>query len=116
YAGVSLTRSIGHKSADGDTYMDLWALPAGTQPATGANNVVVTFSGASCTGGGSWSVHSGVFSAKGVNQNTTFTSTAVNDDGNVLGTTASVTLPSSGTHDLVVDFVCSGTANNTTTQ
>lgn len=115
YAGTSLTKTSSRKSADGYTYMDIWALPAGTQPTSGSNNVVVTFNSSGCSSG-VYSFHSAAISATHVNQATTFTNYVLNDDGNTLMTSASLTLPSSGVYDLVVSYVCQGTSVGSTAQ
>lgn len=110
YAGVPLTQVTHHflygGSIYGGTYMDLWALPAGTQPATGTNNVVVTF-----PAGSSISYHSAAYSATGVDQTTTFRSYGANDG---VGVTATLIMPTSNPQDLVVDMVCQGAGVNST--
>jgi fibronectin-binding autotransporter adhesin len=108
YAGVNLTRIV---HAGTNYYTDLWSLPAGTQPTSGSNNVIVTL--ASNLAGGADSLVSGAISATGIDQSTTFTST---NSATGSGATASVTLSSSGGSDLVVHAACSGTSMTSTPQ
>ena len=101
YAGVALTQIV-HKvnGTDGTTFGDLWALPAGTQPATGTNYVVITLSGPVTP---DQTIHSGAISAYNVDQSTTFTSTGSNDGASA---SATLTLSSSGANDLLIDSLC----------
>ena len=110
YAGVALTQIVHKVGTDGHSIGDLWALPAGTQPASGTNNVVITLSGPL---GYDQSLRSGAISAYNVDQTTTFTSTGSN-----AGKSASATLAlaSSGANDLVIDSACNGTGLTSTPQ
>jgi hypothetical protein len=111
YAGVSLI-PIAIRAGSDETIgrAELWALPAGTQPTSGANNVVVTLSGTAQMN----SMHSGAISVAGVDQTQTFTSIQTNTGGN--GYSAFMTLPLSGANDLVFDGVCAGYSVNSTSQ
>ncbi|MGE4133574.1 MAG: hypothetical protein AB7F86_18200, partial [Bdellovibrionales bacterium] len=110
YGGVALTQLI-HQTITGCTeaYSDLWSLPPGTQPNTGSNELVVSLGGHLTQEG---SLHVGIFSANGVDQTTTYTST---NNAFAIGTTASVTLSSSGANDLVFTSVCDGGGVTSTT-
>lgn len=115
YAGVALTKitSINNTGAGAVTSdSELWALPAGTQPASGTNNVVITLSGA-IDESNEATLLSGAIAAYNVDQTTTFTSTSTNGGS---GTSAAVTLPSSGANDLVIDSVCTGSGISSTPQ
>lgn len=87
---------------------DMWTLPAGTQPTSGTNNVVVTLSGnilTACSGHSKMDVV--VLTSANVDQTTTYTATATNSGS---GTSASATLASSGGTDLVVLAACAGSS------
>jgi len=92
----------------------LWALPAGTQPNTGAHNLVVTLAAAlnGCASNLS-RLHGGVFSVYNVDQSTTFTDTNVNSGS---GASATLTLTGSGANDLGFDGVCAGDGLTSTTE
>lgn len=86
----------------------LYALAAGTQPATGANNVVVTLASniSTCTvAGANARVNAIAFSAYNVNQTTTFTDTNI-ATGN--STTPALTLTGSGAYDAGFHAACAG--------
>lgn len=102
YNGVSLTKITSLMQSGNETEIALWSLPAGTQPASGTHNVVVT---ASSSLGGYESIHSGAIAASGVNQTTTFSSYVVNRG---VSTSATAKLSASGINDLVVISVCQG--------
>lgn len=106
YAGVSLSQTV-HRSPAASRYVDLWTLPAGTEPTSGTNNIVLTYSASSsCSGGTEIGVRKmGAISVAGVDQTTTYTATNGNDG---TSTSASVTLSSSGASDLVVHSTCGG--------
>lgn len=106
YAGVGLSQTV-HRSPSAANYVDLWTLPAGTQPTSGANNIVLTYSSSnSCTGGIRDGVRKmGAIAVAGVDQSTTYTATNGADG---TGTSSSVTLSSSGASDLVVHSSCAG--------
>jgi hypothetical protein len=115
YAGSQSLSEIQSENPATNRRGYLYALPAGTQPTSGANSLVVVLAsnlGAAC------STSNGVLSAviltaSGVNQTTTFTSSI---DGSGSGTTASLTLSSSGANDLGVHFVCAGGGITSTTE
>jgi len=111
YAGVSLIPIATRAFTDiGIGRAELWALPAGTQPTTGANNVVVTLSGT----GTMDSMHSGAISVAGVDQTQTFTSVQTNSIKDTYS--AYMTLPLSGANDLVFDGVCGAASVDSTSQ
>jgi hypothetical protein len=111
YAGVSLIPIAIRSGTDLlDGRAELWALPAGTQPTSGVNNVVVTLNSTANMN----SMHSGAISVAGVDQTQTFTSIQTNS---IRGTySAYMTLPLSGANDLVFDGVCGGHSVDSTTQ
>lgn len=106
YAGVGLSQTV-HRSPAASRYVDLWTLAAGTEPTSGTNNIVITYSSStSCSGGTEDGQRKmGAISVAGVDQTTTYTATNGNDG---TGTSASVTLSSSGASDLVVHSTCGG--------
>ena len=106
YNSVALEQVV-HEIPDPARYVDLWALPAGTEPDSGAHNVVVTMSDVLNCG----NIESGAIAASGVDQTTVFTST----DGNSgTGVTASATLASSGANDMGIHGECAGSTMTTT--
>lgn len=109
YAGVSLTS----KRTEGTTYhCDLWSLPDGTQPATGANNVVITLAGT--TTGLNNRLRGAAVTFTGVDQTTAWTSSNNGNNGN--SSTSTLTISASGADDMGIDFVCHGTDVTTTTE
>jgi hypothetical protein len=62
YAGVSLVQISVINTTNYEAHSELWALPAGTQPTSGANNVVVTLDNQLQIN----SVHTGAMSVAGV--------------------------------------------------
>lgn len=92
---------------------ELFALPAGTQPATGTNNVIITFAGAICGAGNNYQVSAGVFTASGVDQTTSFTDTNINSG---TGASATLTLTGSGANDAGFHAMCSGDTIVSTTE
>lgn len=112
YAGVSLSQKAHANGNGGNFYTDLWTLPDGTQPTTGTNNVVITLASALNVSSEA-SMESGAFSVYNVSQSQTWT-TVASSTGN--STTASLTLGSSGSSDLVVAEVCNGTGIISTSQ
>ena len=109
YAGVSLSNtSLPNVTAGSGPPRRgmVWSLPAGTQPTSGANNVVITLSGSLITACpvNNPRVMSGTVTASGVDQTTTFTGSGGSSGS---GTTASTTL-TSGANDLVAHSGCSG--------
>jgi hypothetical protein len=111
YAGVALI-PIATRSGTNLLYgrAELWALPAGTQPTSGTNNVVVTLNSTANMN----SMHSGALSAAGVDQTHTFTSIQTDSIENT--STGYMTLPLSGANDLVFDGVCAGSSVDSTSQ
>ena len=112
YAGVSLIQIDNMNffpvpcSGGPLTRLYIWSLPAGTQPISGANNVVVTFSAALRAAGPKETVQSGAVSVAGVDPATTFSSFL---SGNFnTGSPQSINLTASYTNDLVVSFVTNG--------
>lgn len=108
YATVGLSQAIHSTPSppDPSRYSDMWTMPAGTQPTTGTNNLVVTFTGditVICNANATILVQ--VFSLFNVDQTTIFTSTG---SGNGSSGTASITLSSSAATDLVVHGGCGG--------
>jgi hypothetical protein len=111
YAGVALSQVASKDSTftmcggatSKPTRLSIWSLPAGTQPKSGTNNVVVTLSGALAA---TQVIHSAAVSAAGVDQTTTFTSNNVADAEAT--TPVTVTLGSSGLNDLVASFAYNG--------
>lgn len=110
YAGVGLVSK--HKRQVGTTkyYCELWSLPDGTQPTSGANNVIVTL--AAIQPSASDVMVSIAVTATGVDQTTAWTSSANGNDGT--GTSATLTITGSGANDLGVHFACNGTSVSTT--
>ena len=116
YAGVPLTRIVHQVHTDGGTIGELWALPAEPSPRP-ARITSPSRSTISCQR--TFAAAVPLLSIAGrsppidVDQTTTFTSTA----GNVgTSTAATLTLPSSGANDLVVDSICNGTSITSTTE
>lgn len=103
YAGVSLSQ-LAKRDANYDTY--IWTLPDGTQPTTGANNVVVTLAGAMV--GSATRLRCAAITATGVDQTTAWT--VSNCTGAGTGTTASCTLGANSASDLLFVVVCNGTS------
>ncbi len=93
----------------------LFAWPTGSEPTSGAHNVVVTLSGnlTSCTLGGVKSIQSWAASAQGVDQTTTFTSSG---SASGTGAAAALTLSSSQAGDLGIEAVCGGNGVTSTTE
>lgn len=116
YATTQNLTQIKHQAGSGaHFYVDLWALPAGTPPTTGTNNVVATLASSLNIACGSQARMSvGVITAAGVDQTTTFTDSNGAAAGS--GTTASMTLSSSGGTDLGVDMACAGSPFLSTTE
>lgn len=106
YAGVGLSL-LAKQDANFDTY--LYTLPNGTQPTTGNNNVVVTLASA-FTG---VTIDCVALTVTGVDQTTTWTVSDCTGSGN--SATASCTLGSSGSSDLVIVGECNGTSIGTPT-
>jgi hypothetical protein len=111
YNGVALTPIINLSPAAQCAYAhySMWAMPAGTQPASGTHDVVVTLASAHKKRG---RLRSGAMSFTGVDQTTTFTST-ISAEGT--GTAIAATLPSSGANDMVVMGTCHGGSLTSTT-
>lgn len=107
YAGVSLSQLV-KRDANYDTY--IWTLPDGTQPATGANNVVVTLASALVTVSQDYLTCAAI-TVTGVNQATAWDVTDCTGAGS--STTASCTLSANGSSDLLAVFVCNGTSIGT---
>lgn len=103
YAGVSLSQ-LAKRDDNYDTY--IWTLPNGTQPATGANNVVVTT--ASAISGSSPIITCVAISASGVNQTTAWDVSDCTGAGT--STTASCTLSANAASGMLVVFACNGTS------
>jgi hypothetical protein len=118
YAGVSLNRIYYHSpSFYMGTRVELWSLPAGTQPTSGTNNVVVNWTDSGLVT--PQNVHSGAFSATGVDQKVPFSSFFATDGASNVTTSANVSLPYSGANDLPFSMVCNGsgvTSSSQTTQ
>src|SRR5258708_642902 len=110
YAGVSLIPIKISKSNVIGVRLELWALPAGTQPTTGTNNVVVTLNNI----GQMNSMHSGAISVAGVDQTQTFAS--LQSSIGSVQTSVSMTIPYTGANDLVFDAVCAGASVDSTSQ
>jgi hypothetical protein len=109
YAGVSLVS----KKKQGTTYYcELWSLPDGTQPTTGANNVVVTL--ASAPSGTNAILLSAAVTFTGVNQSTAWTSSSNGNGGT--GTSVTLTLSANNAVDMGVDFACHGFGFSSTTE
>lgn len=100
YNGVNLSL-LAKRDANYDTY--LWTLPNGIEPASGTNNVVVTKASAS-----SGVIACVALTVSGVDQTTTWTASDATGAGS--GTTASGTLSSNSSGDLVVIAECNGTS------
>ena len=111
YAGVSLS-AVETVSPAGSRWAGLWALPAGTMPATGANNVVASWSAIPC-GGSASQLDMGVFSASGVDQTTNYSDTGTNSG---TGTSATLTLTGVGANDPGFQMVCAGNGLTSTTE
>lgn len=95
-------------------YCELWALPAGTQPTSGTNNVVITV--ASTLPSNGW-INAMVITASDVDQTTTLSISPGGNNG--AGTATSLTLAASGASDLVFSVSCGGsdfTGTNQTTR
>lgn len=102
YASVSLSQ-LAKRDANYDTY--IWTLPNGTQPTTGANNVVVTL--ASALTGTSPTLTCGAITYTGVDQTNAWTvsdCTGAGSSGN-----ATCTLGASGANDMLFVTACHGT-------
>jgi hypothetical protein len=102
YAGVTLTPVAVFEGQDIDVRGELWALPAGTLPTTGSNNVIVTLSSSALVN----SVHTGAISVAGVDQTQTFTSINTNYSAGIQ--TAFIDIPYTGSNDLVFNAMCTG--------
>lgn len=105
YANVNLIRITSQRLRDGvnDVFGEMWALPPGTQPTSGTNNVVITMDS------NSNQIFSGAIAVTGVDQTTTFSSYSGNDNGPVgLTSSLSTTLSSSGANDLIIEAACTG--------
>src|SRR5262249_14657994 len=102
YAGVPLARFLATSPDGGVANSYLYALPAGTQPASGTNNIVVTLDGVLQVNGLNQlpDLQSGAISASGVNQSQVFTSL---NSKTGTSTSANVTLAANGASDLVIE-------------
>lgn len=90
----------------------IWALPAGTSPTTGTNNLVVVLS--SDLGACDQAILGAqIITASGVDGTTLFTSFGDNSGS---GTSATLTLGSSGSSDMTVSFVCAGNGITSTSE
>lgn len=95
----------------GNYYCDIWALPAGTSPTTGTQNLVIVL--ANSIAGGSDIFMGVAISMAGVNGSQVYrTSSPTQNNGS--GASASVTLGASVSGDLAVAAVCSGTTGTKT--
>jgi len=115
YAGVNLTSGVTVNPAAARR-SEMWAMPAGTQPTSGTNDVIVTLSTSivtACPVGPGGTIISGAVSVTGADQTTRFTSTG---SGSGTGTAMSMTVASSGANDLGVQHACHGTSVDTTTE
>jgi hypothetical protein len=112
YAGVSLIL-VKKKVMVGaeNNYLEAWALPAGTMPATGANNVVINFSG--MFNSGNPSVNGMAMSFTGVDQATLYTDTST---ASQINTTPNVTVNASSAQDMPISGVCARSALTGTTE
>lgn len=120
YAGQALTLITSITAGAGRSGA-MYAWPTGSQPTSGTNTVTVTMASSVATacpnaGGANRMIISGAISATGVDQTTTFTSSASNKSSNGSGTSATLTLSSSGADDMGVDIMCAGTNAGTTTE
>lgn len=113
YATVAMTKIAGASlAASAARYVETWAMPAGTQPASGTNDIVVTYSGTgACTSGLAVTRNVGAISFAGVDQTTTFTATNTNSG---TGATTTVTITSSDANDLDFHAECVGTPTTPT--
>jgi hypothetical protein len=113
YNGVSLSQTE-HVSPATSRLGDVWQLPAGTQPATGANNVVVTFSGSIFTACvSSFRISIVAWTASGVDQTTNYTDTNTNSG---TGTSGTLTMTGSGASDAGFHHTCQGDNITSTTE
>lgn len=113
--GAQSLTQVFHESGGAPYYLDLWSLPAGTQPTTGVGAVTVTLAsslGVACSGNAA--IASGAISASGVDQTTTFSSS--NGAASSTGTSASVIIGASGSNDLGVQMACAGSTLVSTTE
>jgi len=101
YASVSLSL---YQHISGNYYCDIWKLADGTQPTTGANNVVVTMPSLIAADS---VLSSGAISAYNVDQTTNLVAASYAASSGT-GTSATLTLGSSNANDLVTTAVCSG--------
>lgn len=115
YATTQVLSQIQHTVPNVSRVGDLWALPAGTQPTSGANNLVVVMTGdiATACSTGTSTLSVAIITTAGVDQTTTFTSSGVNSG---TGTAATLTLGASGASDLGVSYVCAGDGVTSTTE
>ena len=110
YAGG---QSLSQKKSQGGNYrLEYWALPDGTQPTIGANNVVITL--VDNLNGLNSALSCGVITFTGVDQTAQFTSS--NNGNGGTGTTASLTLSANGANDMGFNFVCNGSSVGASTE
>lgn len=121
YASVAMSSTISLSAGSNSQRGYMFLMPAGTEPATGANNVVVTMSGgliAACITGGTGSVdalNSGAISTYGVDQTAPLvTGSPKSNSGS--GTSATLTGFTSGASDLGVNSLCAGGGITSTTE
>lgn len=104
YNGVSLSQLV-KRDANYDTY--IWTLPNGTEPASGAHNVVVTLASGLGTVSQDYLTCVAI-TAAGVNQTSAWDVTDCTGAGS--GTSATCTLSANSSNDLLAVFVCNGTS------
>lgn len=118
YNGVSLVQIAARGDPGANNRAELWALPAGTQPASGTHNVVVTLNAT----GEEDSFHSGAMSVAGVDQTQTFTSVRIDTGGAFSNTTtgaafhANAAVPYTLSNDLLFEAVWAGNEIDATSQ
>jgi hypothetical protein len=115
YAGTTLTQQTSNTTnAPRKGYLHTW--PTGSQPTSGANNVVVTVDTDLITGCGDsyGNIMSGAIAVTGVDQSTTLSSSANNTGTS--GTSLTLTIGTSGANDLGIHGGCTGSTMSSTTE
>jgi hypothetical protein len=103
FDGVALTKVITEASECVGSDHTMWTMPAGTQPASGTHDIVVTLTGTLTNRG---RLRSNAMSFINVHQTTTFSASPVSATGS--GTALAVTIGASGANDLVINGACTG--------